>query len=809
MSRFYQTARPVFVDNKIYQPPWELAQNVILANEQRVDAAFAEAQLANGDLGTIRHIDMESENQSVQAIQQKYGQRINEITEAMNGDVLNYQKYSQDLANLRRDFTNDRNSGDIFNIESRYAAYQQDILENEELKKTDPAAYNLVLNKRRRELEKALENDPKARYNAGQIYGKPDVTSEDNVKLFNAIKADLTSDFMRAPALNEDGTPKLDEQGNPIMEIVTDTEGNPMYKVNNKGVTEQEVQFIALSKMMGDPTLQAYSQQMAGFEGYEGYGEALVDKEGNINMKNPFGLEIAGVAQAYGFNESDFERTKGSLAYQEFGYDTRRSTQDFNEALHLQNLREARKDARIGMRAEAKAKASKTVDEKSENLILALPQDVITPEESSAMFETWSNLAQKREAGTLLPREKADLNRLSLAFEPLIAKDGDKILTSIGLDPDDYSDNRSKLNAFLRFKSQAEKLQSRISGEKRRNSSSPLAVGMPGSTYFRKESLADLSSSERDILERAKSLDEAFGDFDTYLAENATVTRLHMNLNPETDDGKRVLGILDQHMSVFDPSVTPGNLTRTDVTGRSRDNISVTVYDKYNPRSLGGKQVTNPLKRVIGLIDGVDNLTDLVEQGYIIPNVIPTDKGEISVLWTPTGKGEDIFQIDGSFRTTHSNIANEIFPVSTNPEQQALHIMANKGLEYSGIYNTISMLDNKMNSEQDYFEMYPEGKPFAVPHLQNSEVSYRYNPDGGFTLTSHNFMAPGNKSKYTVTAEDLQATAERIAESTGKSLTEIKLDKKSILTEILTNHIQHIDSFMEFDQIENTDEQQE
>ena len=36
MGRFYKTAVPEFVENYIYQPPWELAKQAMAVNEQGI-----------------------------------------------------------------------------------------------------------------------------------------------------------------------------------------------------------------------------------------------------------------------------------------------------------------------------------------------------------------------------------------------------------------------------------------------------------------------------------------------------------------------------------------------------------------------------------------------------------------------------------------------------------------------------------------------------------------------------------------------------------------------------------------------------
>ena len=62
MSRFYQTARPTFVDDNIYKPPIELMQDLISTHEARADQLMGETQLLDQATEKIQHLQFDSEN---------------------------------------------------------------------------------------------------------------------------------------------------------------------------------------------------------------------------------------------------------------------------------------------------------------------------------------------------------------------------------------------------------------------------------------------------------------------------------------------------------------------------------------------------------------------------------------------------------------------------------------------------------------------------------------------------------------------------------------------------------------------------
>lgn len=109
MGRGFKTAKASFVDDIIYQPPWELAKSVIEAQDKRIDKA-------EGDIDAFNTLTEDMENIKtddpgvLEAIRGYRGQ-ADEIAEGMQGDYANYQKYLPQISSLQKQLRRDMSTG--------------------------------------------------------------------------------------------------------------------------------------------------------------------------------------------------------------------------------------------------------------------------------------------------------------------------------------------------------------------------------------------------------------------------------------------------------------------------------------------------------------------------------------------------------------------------------------------------------------------------------------------------------------------------------------------------------------------------
>ena len=139
MARFFQTAPTQFVEDFIYQPPWQLIQQATAKKQQEYDNMLAQAKLF--DNLPIQHLQGEDDVYNVKELQRYYGEKANQITDAIKKDPTSVGKYLPNIEALSRELEVDFTTGNISKIQGSYNAYQQWQKDNEQLKKDDPSRY--------------------------------------------------------------------------------------------------------------------------------------------------------------------------------------------------------------------------------------------------------------------------------------------------------------------------------------------------------------------------------------------------------------------------------------------------------------------------------------------------------------------------------------------------------------------------------------------------------------------------------------------------------------------------------------------
>ena len=139
MGRFFQTAPTQFIDNFIYQPPWELIQQAAAQKQKVYDTAIATAKLF--DNIPIEHLQGEDDVYNVKEKQRYYSESANNIVKAMQNDPSKAQQYMNNIDALSRELQKDMTSGDLSYIigsAQNYKKWQED---NKKLKEEDPSRY--------------------------------------------------------------------------------------------------------------------------------------------------------------------------------------------------------------------------------------------------------------------------------------------------------------------------------------------------------------------------------------------------------------------------------------------------------------------------------------------------------------------------------------------------------------------------------------------------------------------------------------------------------------------------------------------
>ena len=139
MGRFFQTAPTQFVDNYIYQPPWELMQQAASQKQKVYDAAIASAKLF--DNIPIEHLQGEDDVYNVQEKQRYYAENAANIAKAIQNDPSKAQQYLNNIDSLQKELQKDMTSGDLSKIIGSAQAYKKWQEDNKKLKEDDASRY--------------------------------------------------------------------------------------------------------------------------------------------------------------------------------------------------------------------------------------------------------------------------------------------------------------------------------------------------------------------------------------------------------------------------------------------------------------------------------------------------------------------------------------------------------------------------------------------------------------------------------------------------------------------------------------------
>lgn len=115
MGRFYNTDKPTFEKDFIYEPPYELMQSALKANQEGFDTAVSNASLLSNI--NLNFIDDEATRQEAKRLIDKYSGKANTMTQSMAESPTDWRKYSVELNNLKNQLSSDFQTGDIYRLQ--------------------------------------------------------------------------------------------------------------------------------------------------------------------------------------------------------------------------------------------------------------------------------------------------------------------------------------------------------------------------------------------------------------------------------------------------------------------------------------------------------------------------------------------------------------------------------------------------------------------------------------------------------------------------------------------------------------------
>lgn len=237
MSRFYQSGKPDFVDNFMYTPPWELAQQALAYNDAGIGKTLETASLF--DNINVDYIPDPVEKAIVEKELKNYSDKADEYSTNMQLQLQNspqsWKKYIPQLQTLGTDLSKNMKTGNLAKIQQSAAALRQWQEENKKIKEENPELYERGLSHYINEWRKNPNRSLDATFSGDQLINF-DITSKEFLDALGQFKASLQQ--------REDG----------------------MYFLNNESVGEKEVEEAYLGLALSSPKGKAYLQQMAKFK---------------------------------------------------------------------------------------------------------------------------------------------------------------------------------------------------------------------------------------------------------------------------------------------------------------------------------------------------------------------------------------------------------------------------------------------------------------------------------------------------------------------------------------------------------------
>lgn len=252
MARFYQTASPEYLNDIMYQPPWEMLMAAAAKKDQDIQNAVDTLEIFNNlPVDFWKEVDADRANQ----VKDYYQRKADDITSMLQNNVLdpNAQKSIKDL---QRELQRDIESGNIYKLQENAKRYRQ--FEANRLALTNPAD---------REMYKAvtqqyIENNPEGAY--GTLFEAPELQA------YRDLRNEFAEDY--AKQYGEDSR----------KEVFDNVNGNWIIK-NTDAVTQKLVNDRFQNWVRSKPDLPGYFETRQRYSPTERY----YDEAGNLVFDQP------------------------------------------------------------------------------------------------------------------------------------------------------------------------------------------------------------------------------------------------------------------------------------------------------------------------------------------------------------------------------------------------------------------------------------------------------------------------------------------------------------------------------------------
>lgn len=255
MSRFNKIEKPEFVDDFLYQPPWELIQKVAQKKQEDFSTTMKSMDILENSL-SINYIPDEIEEKRLNSIQKFYQDKIDTFNKTLLEKPEDYKKYLPDMLKLGKEISTDLKTGELSKIQGSYNAYQEwlssDSVKNAQ--KNEPGLFERARTKFLSDWQANPNRSQDSLFKGQQLLEGRDFTDGLD-KIIKELQPDLQKEGL------------VDMEGNWIATTTNEEKRLSVDRINN----------LVMGKLMADPSLREYILQRHSL-GYNGY----VDSEGNF-----------------------------------------------------------------------------------------------------------------------------------------------------------------------------------------------------------------------------------------------------------------------------------------------------------------------------------------------------------------------------------------------------------------------------------------------------------------------------------------------------------------------------------------------
>lgn len=269
MGRFYQTAEPTFVDNKMFEAPHELMAQVLMGKDKAIDTEISNAASLYDKLTADV---LKQDTPRAREIIQGYEQQVNDIVSNIQKNPLEYNKYSNTIRELGRGINKDWTMGEIGTMQGYKKQVTDEWNKLDELAKKDPKTYDAAYVAA--EKDAILKEYRGINWNkeTGRAGAAPSVQSS-----YHGLNFDL-DDYLKQKMEADGYTRERDSTGNGYIY---------RNKTSNEVLSPQKVAEATVAYFNANPDIQSAVQRRGelGIEGFVGadVDNALkYDRQGNL-----------------------------------------------------------------------------------------------------------------------------------------------------------------------------------------------------------------------------------------------------------------------------------------------------------------------------------------------------------------------------------------------------------------------------------------------------------------------------------------------------------------------------------------------